>query len=513
MKKIRKIRIVGFTALPLLTFACTSPGNITDPDIIDDDPDDKDPPVVNPIPSENVNVLFIMTDQQSYHMISEVSRNLGTDQYANNPFLNTPNLDKLVKKGYTFANAYAAHPVSVPSRFAMLTGESPNQYGQTGNNTGGDTGQSTMIKQRAMGNLFKNAGFRTFYGGKVHLPWANNRRAVNDPPIHYGFDEYLTDNDREILAQKGAEFFSTYDSEDPFLLFLSFMNPHDISMTQLLWGNQTLEDYAGLGPMEYRARVNQLSWRPTFQAIPASNFQGDGILATLPANYAPTDKFPIKDFNITFNFNVQRMRTHIWFYNRLVEQVDAEIGQVLDALESSPYKDNTVIIFTSDHGEMAGAHNLQGKNIPYQESQKVPLIFVGSGVQEHVVDITTPVSNGWDMLPTILDLMDIEKPDELHGISLYDKITRNKELDRKYLYYETVNSHGVLEDGRYKYTHFVERNPYSLHPGQNESLFDLQTDPGELRNLVDDVSFTAKLIQLRSALAAEMAIRGMSYPQ
>jgi len=281
-------------------------------------------------------------------------------------------------------------------------------------------------------------------------------------------------------------------------------------MTQLLWGNQTIDQYKNLDPPEYRARVNQLKWRTVYQGIPASDFQRDDILASLPSNYNPTDNFPIKDFNMTFNFDAQKMRTHIWFYYRLMEQVDSEIGTVLDALEKSSFKDNTLIIFTSDHGDMAGSHNLTGKNLPYEECQRVPLIIAGNGIQKNVVDITTPVSTGWDILPTILDLMQIDVPSELHGISLRNKITKNEEIDRKYLYYETKNSYGVIEDGKFKYSRFITRKPFTVYPPENESLFDLETDPGELFNLINSSEYTSKLSRLRAALAVEMGLRNIA---
>jgi len=299
------------------------------------------------------------------------------------------------------------------------------------------------------------------------------------------------------------------------------MNPHDICMSSLLWDTRTLADFENLNDgdesdlMDYRARINQLSWRPAYQAIPTSDFKIDKY-AKLPANFAATDNFPISNMSsVNSGFNRDdRQRAHIWFYYRLMEQVDAEIGTVLDALNVSQYKDNTVIMFTSDHGEMAISHNLTGKNLPYQECQRVPLIFAGKGVPKGVVDLTTPVCNGWDMLPTLLDLAGVEKPATgFLGLSLYDRITKDEALNRKYLYYETVNSYGILGDGRYKYTRFVttSTNPYTLNPGQTESLFDLHSDPGELNNLVDAASQASKLSELRSALSSEMKRCGTTF--
>ena len=460
------------------------------------------------------NVLYIMTDQQSYYMISALAGRLGKDDpYAGKDrYLSTPNLDRLVESGYTFANCYAAHPVSGPSRFALLTGESPNRYGMTGNFTPNGARSSEMlenISSRAMGVLFRNAGYETFYAGKVHLPWANGhtgKGSIYEPPYRYGFDHYLTDDDRGELAEEGAKFFSEYKGDKPFLLFLSFMNPHDICMTQVLFNDKQLEDFH-TDEIDMRARKNQIEWRGVYRKMDPSLFDSDS-LAEIPANVAPTDRYPYAHARRQFAMNEHNMRVHMWFYYRLMEQVDKEIGKVLDALENSPYKDNTLIVFTSDHGEMACSHGLTGKNHPYQECQKVPLIFVGKNIPEGVVDCTNTVCNGWDMLPTMLDLSGIDVPEELNGLSLKKVITDGKKLDRKYLYFETVNSYGVIEDGRYKYTRFGLAGD---NENGTEALFDLSEDPGELHNLIFDPDCGQKAGELRAELERQMERYGTSY--
>lgn len=462
---------------------------------------------------EHPNVLYIMTDQQSYYMISALSEALDAhDPYARNPYLSTPNLDRLVRQGYTFTRCYAGHPVSGPSRFALLTGEAPNRYGMTGNFTpGGEAGQQMLntITDRAMGVLFRKAGYETYYAGKVHLPWADGKSgkgSIYEPPYRYGFDHYLTDDDRGELAEKGAEFFSGYKGDKPFLLFLSFMNPHDICMTQVLFNDKQLADFHA-DEIDMRARRNQVRFREVYRGMNPALFDGDS-LARLPANRAPTDRFPYVKMKRRFEMNDHNLRVHIWFYYRLMEQVDRQIGEVLDALEKSPYRDNTLIVFTSDHGEMGGSHGLTGKNLPYEECQRVPMIFAGKGIPQGVVDNRTTVCNGWDLLPTMLDLAGVPIPEQLNGTSLRKRMTEGRPLGRKYLYFETVNSCGVLEDGRWKYTRFG-----LTEPGEHgvESLFDLKRDPGELHNLVFDASQAPRIEALRQELTVQMKRFGTSY--
>lgn len=480
--------IAGLTALPLFAASAAQAAN------------------------DRPNVVYIMTDQQSYYMISAITEALGSDPYAGNPYFKTPNLDRLVQRGYTFSNCYAGHPVSGPSRFALLTGEAPNSFGMTGNfSPGGEAGARMLetIETRAMGTLFRNAGYATCYAGKVHLPWANGnsgKGSIYEAPCRYGFEEYLSKKDRDDMAEKGAEFISGYKGDKPFLLFLSFMNPHDICMAQLLFNDKQLSDFKA-DEIEMWARENQLRWRQVYRSVDPAAFEGDE-LARLPFNAAPTDRFPAVKLKRPYGADNLKTRAHIWFYYRLVEQVDKEIGVVLDALDKSPCKDNTIVVFTSDHGEMAGSHGAVGKNLPYQECLKVPFIFAGRGIRQDVIDNTTPVCNGWDLLPTLLDLAGIEKPEELKGVSLVNTITEGAPVDRRYLYYETVNSYGVLDGGRYKYTRFGL--PVDGANGV-ESLFDLENDPGELHNLAGDKAQTAKLDELREALKAEMKRFGTTW--
>lgn len=448
---------------------------------------------------DQLNILFIMTDQQSYYTISALSDDFGNSPYSGNRYFSTPNLDRMVEKGYAFTECYAANPVSGPSRFALLTGQSPKSFGMTGNySPSGENGRRMldMVTSQAMGNLFKEAGYETVYAGKVHLPWANGvggRESIYNPPYAYGFDKFLTFDDRAELADTCASYLSSRDSDLPFLMFVSFMNPHDICMSRLLFGNNIIEDFIH-NPRELGARRNQLEFRDLYKSMDPDLFCSDQ-LATIPDNHGLGEGFPDIEKSKYLRYDEQQLRAHIWFYYRLVEQVDSMIGQVLDALENSPYKDNTVVIFTSDHGEMAGSHGCTGKNLPYEECQRVPFIFMGPGIEADVVD-DTPVCNGWDLLPTMLDIADIPIPDNLNGISLFDRMSNGKEIDRDFLYLETVNTYGVLENGRYKYT--------DLQNSDAGILVDLHNDPGEKRNLINESSFEEKRKALNSELEKQM---------
>ena len=160
--------------------------------------------------NQRPNILFIMTDQQSAHMMS----------CTGNKWLKTPALDKLSASGIRFERAYATNPVCVPSRFSLQTGRMPSTIGM-GRNEDSQLSQVTdNMVSHSLGNLFKNAGYDTVYGGKVHLP---NR--MNDlDSIGY---RNLTSNSRQELADECIRFIKEEHTK-PFFLFASFINPHDI---------------------------------------------------------------------------------------------------------------------------------------------------------------------------------------------------------------------------------------------------------------------------------------------
>lgn len=451
------------------------------------------------------NILYIMTDQQSYYMVSALVDQIGNSPYSGNHRFSTPNLDRLVKNGYAFTHCYAANPVSGPSRFALLTGESPKAYGMSGNySPSGENGRRMceLLSTRAMGTLFRNAGYETVYAGKVHLPWAGGtggKNSIYNPPTAYGFDKFLTYDDREELTETCVKYLDERQGDNPFLFFVSFMNPHDICMSRLLFGNNTVEDFEH-NQRELSARRNQLKFRDLYQSMDQALFDSDTLVGP-PDNMAPSEGYPsLKRPRGEMYSDMHKVRAHIWFYYRLVEQVDSMIGEVLDALERSPYADNTVVIFTSDHGEMAASHGFSGKNQPFEECQRVPFIFSGKGIRSGVVD-DVPVCNGWDLLPTMLDIAGIEIPDALKGISLYGRMTSGAPIDRKYLYMESVNTYGVLDDGRFKYTRMEEPDPEF----GAEALTDIEKDPGEKRNVVNMPEYASEVERLRKVLDEELA--------
>lgn len=424
--------------------------------------------------TDKPNILLIMTDQQSYNTISALK-----DIYPGDYF-NTPNIDRLVNDGIAFTNTYCTNPVSVPSRFALFTGKYGGQYGVRENRCS-DAVESEvrpMLEQNGMGNVFARGGYDTYYGGKVHLPFSGDKgKNAFQAPTSYGFENYYTADERDALGIETGKLIDrlAHEKHDkPALIIASFLNPHDIC----------LESSTGLSPVvEDKGGRKQVitecvrSMRARAAAIDSVDFYTNHV-PDLPFNFGRTTDFPNYKKAPYKDFPEYYWKKYRWTYGQLVELVDSHIGHILDALDRNPnMKENTIVIFTSDHGEMQGAHQMVTKGVPYDECQRVPLIFAGKGVKKGRNGST--VCNGTDLLPTLCELAGIEAP-QCDGISIAGKVLgKDKKTDTSRVIYTEGDGFISISDGRYK---------YSLFDGANdaEMLVDLQNDKGEMVNIIDD---------------------------
>ncbi len=422
--------------------------------------------------TDRPNIIVIMTDQQSYNAISAFR-----DIYPGDYF-HTPNIDRIAKEGIAFTNTYCANPVSVPSRFALFTGKYGGQYGVRENRCT-DAEESeirSMLATNGMGGVFVRGGYDTYYGGKVHLPFSGNKgKNAFCAPVAYGFENYFTKDEREGLGKETAnliERIAKEKSTKPALIIASFLNPHDICLESSTGLSPNVEDKGGRKQLitdcvrAMRARAANID-SVEFYAKHAPQ---------LPFNQAETRDFPdfkkapLKDFP---NYYWRKYR---WTYGQLVELVDSHIGIILDALDRNPkFKKNTIVVFTSDHGEMQGAHHMVTKNIPYDECQRVPLIFAGKGITHG--RNASAVCNGVDLIPTLCELAGIQAP-SCDGVSIAKKVIgKDKTIDTKRVIYMEGDGFISVADANFKYTLFDGAKGA-------EMLIDLKKDRGELINVI-----------------------------
>lgn len=409
--------------------------------------------------TERPNIIYIFTDQQTAHAMS----------CAGNPDLHTPNLDRLAASGVMFTNAYCTAPLSGPSRGAMFTGHYPESVGLSVNGAS----MPDSLKAQTLGTLVQNAGYDCAYGGKWHLP------SLNVPDKEYGFENICNHSD-DGLAEACVEFLARAHKK-PFFLVASYDNPHNVCeyarSQNLPYGNidkPDLRDCPGLPS--------------NFARIP---YDADVIEQERNSNYSvyPTVRFTPDDW-----------RKYRYTYYRLVEKVDAEIGKIVDAIDRYDLWKNTVVIFSSDHGDGIGAHHWNQKSALYEEVTNIPLIVTLPGKKHAGKVLPQLISNGVDFFATVCDWANAEMPESADGKS-FRRIVEEGNAQaphQDYIITETLfdgsKTRGwMVRSERYKYVLYDKGN-------YREQLFDIQRDRGETRNLAVENAYKEELCKHRDLL-------------
>lgn len=414
---------------------------------------------------ERPNIIYIMTDQQTATAMSCVS----------NENLHTPNMDKLAQRGVRFENAYCAHPLSGPSRAAMFTGHTSGEVGLDKNGTP----MPDSLRTRTLGNLVEQAGYTTAYAGKWHVH-------TNSLPDKYAFGfENLHGHNDFGLAEACIDFLKRKHNK-PFFLIASFDNPHNIC------------EYARKQPLPF-ATIDE----PGLEACP-----------NLPANFnvAPYDADVLareKSLNYriypTNNYTPDDWRRYLNAYYRLVEHVDTEIGKIINEIDRQDLWKNTVIIFTSDHGDGAASHQWNQKTALYEEVVNIPLIVCLPQNKNAGKVLPQLVNNGVDLLPSICEWTGAQVPAGCRGIS-FRSVVESGDVQKAHQPYLVTETYFFQTGGTRGWLVRTPQYKYVLYEtGKNrEMLYDMQTDRGEMRNLAVESKYRSTLFQHRKMLETWM---------
>jgi arylsulfatase A-like enzyme len=402
-----------------------------------------------------------------------------------NPLDLTPNLDRLARQGTHVANSFACQPVCGPSRSAMQTGLYPTTTGCFTN------GKPLPQSARTLAHEFGDAGYRTGYIGKWHL-------ADTEPvpePQRGGYQHWLASNILEFTSEPYR--FTTFDEhnrqvsfpgyrvdaqtdaairfidehkEIPFFLFCSYLEPHH---------QNRADDY--VAPDGYRARYEGRWIPPDLMALGGSAHQ------------------------------------HLAGYWGMIKRLDEAYGRLLDALKSLDLLENTIVLFTSDHGCHFKTRNSEYKRSCHESSIRVPTVFTGPGFTGggEVSELVSLI----DLPPTLLDGAGIPVPEAMQGRSIMP-LVRNREC--KAWPSEVLVQISESEVGRsirtrhWKYAvSAMDADPISS-PGAatyvETSLYDLTADPYELRNLAGSMAHRELCDRLAERLAARMMEAGEPRP-
>jgi choline-sulfatase len=430
------------------------------------------------VPAPRPNIIFISSDQHS-------GRVLGCNGH---PVVKTPNLDRLASLGVLFRNAYSGNPVCVPGRASMMTGMYASDVGSYCNSTPFDG------RVPSWGNRLKQAGYYCQASGKLDL----------EKGADYGFQEIQTAHghsehpditslfrapvcfrpeerwvvegrfqDREDsdarLVQRGLDFLR-HDApklDRPWALYLGMHMPHPRWLAQ--------KKYQAIYPPE----------RMPLPEIPEGYLENRHAMFQVLANFK----------NISTPIPPDRVRRARAAYFGMVSEVDELVGRLLEELEKTNRLQNTLIVYTSDHGEMLGEHGLWLKNVLLENAARVPLIMAGGGLPRGKV-VETAVTHA-DAVATLLDLAGAGVPRELRGRSLAP-LADGRPGDHPGFAFSVSHSEGnctgsfMIRKGDWKYFYFT---------GDRPLLFNLKDDPGEFHDLADDKTYA----DLRRELHAQLA--------
>lgn len=428
---------------------------------------------------EKPNILFILVDD----MQSDAIAALG------NKDTHTPNIDRLINGGMAFTNTYTngalCGALSMPSRAMLMTGRGVFEI------------QSDGLKipenQMTLPEYLRANGYRTFATGKWHSDYASFARSFSEgdnlffggmhpyelkghvaPRLHHfdptgKYDEkpFVGDKFSSVhFADAAVKFLdSTMKEEKPFMAFVAFTSPHD--------PRNTLPEYG-------------------YKYIPSE--------LTIPDNFLPEHPFDNGELKVRDELVLpaprteEQIRKEMSFYYGMVSEVDEQIGRVLEALEHSGKKDNTIIIFASDNGLAMGQNGLLGKQSLYEHSVGVPMaMIVPQSMKKGHSEALCYLS---DIYPTLCELTGLEIPASVTGKSLLPVLKGEVETVRTDLFLAYSNQQrGIVSDG-YKYI------VYNVEGKQTEQLFDLRKDPGELVNLASE--FPEKKEELHHLLQVRM---------
>lgn len=416
--------------------------------------------------AEKPNILFIFADDQAFDTI----HSLGNDE------IQTPNLDRLVKRGTTFTRAYNmgswSGAVCVASRTMLVTGK----FLWNAEKDYRETSKRYLEKGRMWPQLMQAAGYDTYFTGKWHIradatktfqvahnvrpgmpnqtPAGYNRPIEGQPlkwkPWDPQFGGFWKGGKHwsEIVGDDAIEYLGmAKKSDNPFFMYVAFNAPHD--------PRQSPKEYVDRYPLD-KISVPR-SFVPEYPFNEAMK-SGRGLR---DEKLAP---FPRTDYSVKVNRQE---------YYAIITHMDDQIGRILDAVEESGQADNTWIFFGADHGLAVGRHGLMGKQNMFDHSVRVPLIVAGPGVPaDEKRDARVYLQ---DIMATSLELGDAERPDYVQFQSLLPRVSDASEPGYESIYGAYLDGQRMVTHGDYKLI---------LYPSISKAvMYNVQQDPEELTDL------------------------------
>ena len=470
------------------------------------------------------NIVFIMSDDHAFQAISAYQSHL----------IETPNIDRIAERGMTFERSFVTNSICAPSRAVILTGKFSHLNGVPGNEQVFDGSQQTFPK------ILQQHGYQTAMIGKWHLKspptgfdyWnvlPGQGDYYNPDFIEQGKDTVYRGYVSEIITDLSMDWLENRDSEKPFCLMMQHKAPHRSWMPALqhleLFNDDAFplpenfyDDYTGKEALKVQMLTvkDHMDVRMDFK-VPCDTCDAVSVNWWAPEEYwrrlerlSPEERMQWEaayareelEFNKVKDdeeaYDHWKYRRYMEDYLRSIVSVDESVGQVLDFLAANNLLENTIVVYTSDQGFFLGEHGLFDKRFMYEEALRTPLLM--SYPQEiKEGSRTNRLTQNLDLAPTLLDLAGIPVPEDMQGESLrklwQEKIPAWRDAIY-YHYYEKgfgATPHYGIRTDRYKLIHFYD-------VVDSWELYDLEADPGEMKNLYDDPEYEQIVNELKNKL-------------
>ena len=463
-----------------------------------------------------LNVLFLMTDEQHFRSLS----------CTGTPYIKTPHMDRIAREGALFENATCVTPYCSPSRASMITGIHPHTHGILANVSPRRNTQKPLAHDAFPNTecMLHARGYATAHRGKWHLgdkgdfpcyeSWAYASKQGRDymqllerrlPVAQFAGDKdpgrYLRRPVHKIPAIR--EGWAKFKAIPRNRVYYIATIGRTVVPSELLPETQITDQVIGL--MDQNADRNFMitaSWSPPHDlwVMPEPYYSMvDRSKIELPGttDLSPWDqRGPSK--RLGDMVGQDGLREYAAIYHGMVKYIDDQVGRVLKKLDDLGLADNTLVIFTSDHGDMVGAHGCIGKSIGsfFDDLVRIPLAMRLPGRIRPGTIVKQPVSQ-IDFMPTLLDYLGMTIPEQIHGRSMRPLIEGRPVAWRDYAFCQRHMRQRMLRTERFKYSYGVR--------GTMLSLYDLQADPHEDHNLARDPAHASAVRGMHARLLEIMA--------
>lgn len=431
--------------------------------------------------STRPNILWYCTDQQRFDTIGALG----------NEFVRTPTIDSIVEEGVAFTHAYCQSPICTPSRSSFMTGMYSSRVHNTRNGNDTFPDQPPVITK-----LIADSGYNCGMIGKFHLQSSGYR---TEPRIDDGFSYWRFSHAPRDDWEEGHHYAEWVKAQGGDLNAMR-ESPERVptEFHQTTWASDCAIEFINQQQSEEPWLLNLNIYDPHPPFIPPKSYADEFDANEMPGPYFQESDLEqqAKLESLDFQDEIRTPQEHDAKqkqadYYAMIAQIDDQFARILQALDDSGQRENTVIIFTSDHGETLGDHGLMYKGCRFYEGLvRVPLIFHAPGKFKQNLRSDALVEL-LDMSATILDLAQVEKPDYFQGNSLLPILEGNSptERHRDYVrceYFDALDPFFTGGTGTYGTMHRTDRYKLCMYHDKNlGELYDLQEDPWEFNDLWD----------------------------